>query len=137
MGLFVLAESAVVVALVFFAVSLYLYAAQATAPWLAAALTGLAALIVAALLVLVTSLLRGRRRREASRRGGGDADRVADAALEALLSGEKLHPSDMVMTSLVAGVVLGASPALRRQLAEHLGRRRDGDERSATSGRDE
>lgn len=124
-GLLTLACSAIVIGFVFLAWAVYLYAAAALAPPAAAALAGVAALAVAGLLLLAGKLLRGRRRRRARRRAASAAehDSAADAAIEALLSGGDLRSGDVVMTSLVAGIVLGASPALRRKLAAQLARR--------------
>jgi hypothetical protein len=133
-GLLTLACSATVIGFVFLAWAVYLYADAALAPPAAAALAGAAALVVAGLLLLAGKLLRGRRRRR-SRRAASAAehDSAADAAIEALLSGGDLRSGDVVMTSLVAGIVLGASPALRRKLAAQLARRG----RAARDGADE
>ena len=130
LGLWLLSAGAASAALFFFCASLYLFAARTAAPWQAAAITGLAATAVAVALALARRLSR-RRRASAEKRSAGteDMSRMAEAVLEELLRGDKLRTTDLVMMSLVAGVVLGAGPGLRREIAG-LRRRRRGREAS-------
>ena len=123
LGLWLLAGGAAGAALFFLCASLYLFAARTLEPWQAAGVTGLAATAVAGALMLATRLSRRRRTTADERSAGSDEiGRMADAVLDEFLRGDKLRASELAMMSLLAGVVLGASPSLRRQMAGLLRR---------------
>jgi uncharacterized membrane protein len=129
MWLAAVAGGVTVIAFVFLAAALFLLLAQHATAWVAAAVTGaVTAAVAGALLWIARSMSQralrdygggGPRRHEADAAAGGAGD-----ALEEWLSHGNLRAGDLVLTSLVAGVVLGASPRLRREIGSRVARRR-------------
>ncbi|MEQ8661393.1 MAG: hypothetical protein RLW62_11285 [Gammaproteobacteria bacterium] len=97
-----------------------LFAFAALAEWLgiipAAALCAVFLLGGAVACVLVARA----RARTAARRAAAATDTRARAVLDEFLADAAPRPLDLVVASLVGGLVLGASPALRRHLATLL-----------------
>lgn len=126
MWLAAVAGGVTVIAFVFLAAALYLLLAEHAAAWTAAAVTGaVTAAVAGVLLWIVRSMGRrapGGRYARGPRRHGSDG--TAGDALEELLSHSNLRAGDLVLTSLVAGVVLGASPRLRRGTGARADQRR-------------
>ncbi|MEQ8230674.1 MAG: hypothetical protein RLW61_08345 [Gammaproteobacteria bacterium] len=97
-------------------VCLFAYVALATAlgiVW-AAAVCAMALLLVAGGCVLGARA----RMRATARRAAAHSDARAHALLDEMLAGAAPRPLDLALASLIGGLVLGASPALRRRLAD-------------------
>jgi hypothetical protein len=103
------------IALAFLAIGLYLYLAQVTAAWQAALLTGLGAAIVAAVIAVAPRFTRNARHRAAKARiRGPEAVRGAMTAVDNALRETGLGATDLVITSLVAGIIMGTGAHRRR-----------------------
>jgi small-conductance mechanosensitive channel len=116
MWLFACAGIAALAGFVALAAALYLYAAEVTSPRWAAVITGLAAMLVAATFLVWARSLKGRPRERRPARDD-EAMRPIDAAIQQVLRAEKLTASDLMITGLLAGIVLGAGSGSRRDNA--------------------
>jgi hypothetical protein len=101
---------------VFLAGAVYLYVAQSVAPWQAAATTGLFVAVFAVALAGAARLGRLRRPGGTDTAAPGDAEvtRTATTAMEVLLRSSNLRASDLVITGLLAGIVLGVTSELHK-----------------------
>jgi hypothetical protein len=114
---------------VFLCLGLFYYLAGAVAPWAAACITGGSVVVVAAMMSAAARLslggrARARRERSAVEAGERAAAQLKEAMRDQVLRGADLRAGDLVVAGLVAGLVLGASPELRRRLFRTQGRRR-------------
>ena len=119
----ILAAASAVVACVFVFAALYLFLASAVAPWLAAAATAGVALCLAALFALAARA-RASRSQDRGRTAAPTEPRAESASGAGSALGEALRVNnasgtDLVVNTLVAGIVLGMGgrPGTKRRRA--------------------
>jgi len=108
--------------------SFYLLLLRVTGPWQAGLTIGLGLLLLASALIVIAHHLAGRNHRARVRTTGiVNADPAADLghAMGQLLSRSDVRTTDLLLASLVAGIVFGASPRLREGVSR-IGRSRSG-----------
>lgn len=125
-GLFLFVTVLGMVGFGFIVAGMYLLLATHFSSWLAALLAGCAVLTLAILILLVFRLARGRdavaapgsRSSRAQGEGRGDTahnTELFELAIE-LAAKSSLNARDATLIALIAGTVVGVSPALRRQI---------------------
>lgn len=122
MSLLGLAATAVVGGLIFASLGLYLSLAETMPPWQAGAIVGGGVVLLAAILLMVAALVIARQGR-AVPRGGSVFERASDgpaaqlgSAIGDIIAKSNIKISDIVLTALITGMVLGASPRLRQRI---------------------
>lgn len=120
-GLFLFVTVLGMVGFGFIVAGMYLLLATHFSSWLAALLAGCAVLTLAILILLVFRLARGRDAVAApGSQGEGRGDtahntELFELAIE-LAAKSSLNARDATLIALIAGTVVGVSPALRRQI---------------------
>jgi hypothetical protein len=134
MSLVGLAVAAALSGLIFVFLGAYLSLAEVMQPWQAGAIVGSAVMLIAIILLVIAVLVIGWQRRTttgsvplrgaAASPEGGPSSRNDGAGLLGMSVGDMLAKSnikttDIVLSALVAGMVLGASPRLRQWIFGH------------------
>ncbi|TYP86660.1 MULTISPECIES: hypothetical protein [Nitrosomonas] len=124
-SLLVLAVMAVVVGMVFVFIGLYVALAETMKPWEAGIIVGIGILFFATILVLIFA----RQGRAVSPKGTPISEQFThhfNAQLKQIVGNTITQPniniksSDIVLTALIGGIVLGASPRLRQRVVTTL-----------------
>lgn len=122
-SLLVLAVMAVVVGMVFVFIGLYMALAETMKPWEAGIIVGIGIVFFATILVLIFA----RQGRAVSPKGTPITEQFThhfNAQLKQIVGNtitqSNIKGSDIVLTALIGGIVLGASPRLRQRVLTTL-----------------
>ena len=114
---------AVVVGMVFVLYGLYLSLTEAFPPWQAGVIVGGVVVFFAAILLMVIA----QQSRAVSIKNSNPPEQAADdpsaqlgAVIGDIVAKSNVKSSDFVLTALIAGIVLGASPSLRQRILTTL-----------------
>ncbi|SDW82636.1 hypothetical protein [Nitrosomonas communis] len=122
-SLLVLAVMAVVVGMVFVFIGLYVALAETMNPWEAGIIVGIGIVFFATILVLIFA----RQGRAVSPKGPPISEQFThhfNAQLKQIadntITQSNIKGSDIVLTALIGGIILGASPRLRQRVVTTL-----------------
>ena len=124
MALLGLAVMAVVVGMVFVLYGLYLSLAESLPPWQAGVIVGGVVVLFAAILLLVIA----QQSRPAPIKSSNPPEQTTSddstaqlgSVIGDIVAKSNVKSSDIVLTALIAGIVLGASPSLRQRILTTL-----------------
>ena len=124
MALLGLAVMAVVVGMVFVLYGLYLSLAESLPPWQAGVIVGGVVVLFAAILLLVIA----QQSRPAPIKSSNSPEQTTSddstaqlgSVIGDIVAKSNVKSSDIVLTALIAGIVLGASPSLRQRILTTL-----------------
>lgn len=124
MALLGLAVMAVVVGMVFVLYGLYLSLAESLPPWQAGVIVGGVVVLFAAILLLVIA----QQSRPAPIKSSNPPEQTTSddstaqlgSVIGDIVAKSNVKSSDIVLTALIAGIVLGASPGLRQRILTTL-----------------
>lgn len=118
-----LAVMAVVTGVIFVLVGLYLSLAESFPPWQAGMIVGGGTILCATILLIVLA----QQGKDVSIKAGSSSAQVSDesatqlgSTLGVIAAKSNIKTSDVILTVLISGIVLGASPSLRRQILTTL-----------------
>ena len=124
MALLGLAVMAVIVGMVFVLYGLYLSLAESLPPWQAGVIVGGVVVLFAAILLLVIA----QQSRPAPIKSSNPPEQTTSddstaqlgSVIGDIVAKSNVKSSDIVLTALIAGIVLGASPSLRQRILTTL-----------------
>ncbi len=119
-----LASMAIIVGMIFVLTGLYLSLAETIPPWQAGMIVGGGVAFIAGVLLMVIA----RQGEDPPIKGiDNTSDQASDdpagqlgSVLGNIVGKSNIKPSDIVLTVLISGIVLGASPSLRQQILTTL-----------------
>ncbi|SFN08167.1 hypothetical protein [Nitrosomonas communis] len=122
-SLLILAMMAVVVGMVFVFFGLYVALTETLKPWEAGIIVGVGMVFFATILILIFA----RQGRVVSPKGNSVSEQITNHSNTQLrqivgntITQSNIKSSDIVLAALLGGIVLGASPRLRRQMLATL-----------------
>ena len=122
-SLLILAVMAVVVGMVFVFFGLYVALTETLKPWEAGIIVGVGMVFFATILILIFA----RQGRVVSPKGNSVSEQITNHSNTQLrqivgntITQSNIKSSDIVLAALLGGIVLGASPRLRRQMLATL-----------------
>ncbi|MBY0475643.1 MAG: phage holin family protein [Nitrosomonas sp.] len=118
-----LASMAIIVGMIFVLTGLYLSLAETIPPWQAGMIVGGGVAFIAGVLLMVIA----RQGEDPPIKGIDAPDQAFDdpagqlgSVIGNIVGKSNIKPSDIVLTVLISGIVLGASPSLRQQILTTL-----------------